>query len=1668
MKKSYSSLLALLLALTMLAGILTACGGGEDTTSGVVDPQQTSTPETSNEVSAETSETESNTTSGNTDTSEESASSAVSEVTSSEIESNTQAETTTTEETTAEPVLEGIESDLIKLAEKLANTSDTYYSNSFENNLTIENSEMRLTYPLESSPEKMLVTQLTNREGKSYIENTMDVFVKIKNGGTYYASESIEQAIMNIYRFGYYYYENRIEGQVFVGEVTKDAEKALSHTSYQRTNGISTPKKFKDGEYTGLSYTVESSDPHIVFQTSFSTEQYDYLELTISAENVSSTAQLFVVAGSSNVPNEKQSIRFSLKDDGEFHTYHIPLFDIPDYTGSVKTLRLDIDAPAGSEIKVAGMTAFKGNTGGAPGNLSLQRSFLTYSDKMHHIIQVAASETTDNIEAIGMLTEINADTVAKLIVKDKNGLHETLDSVDWDSVEYVGFDIKDAGIFGYILPCDNGSGKLTVSLENGVYSIIQSKTPTNGTIVPSKENTLNANDFFMGQRIYTDSNHTFDEFLHEAYCERNPLAKENFTVIPENSDSASYSGYDALRGYYKFTVRGTDFNNAYYNYPNKHFAVNFKVTGDEYNRQMYFMTFTNSGNLESAALLNNDMLLLPVPLEVAKNFKGDGENTIYNLDDAAYGEVYFPMIVNANEEAEYTVLNLYQNWGQYPLKQISSIQFHKPYYHLSLGTTETNCIVPFVEQGPRLPDHRAISAPLWSGQPQHTSGGEHIFLNYTTTEGSNPTNCVGVDIDSYGPTYADVTMYYEGKDGKISATYTHTEMPQDDENRGYYEMTYTFNEDTSFANFKNNVTFYNVGVNYGTGRYNKVGYLDENNQSKVVSAVTGSDVREYILGDQCPYFSFFELVDYDESKMSQPGYVNLSLLIYNYEIIQNGEQIDANFLLRNKNGRVYLTLDLGEVIFKAGDSITINCIIMPWGSEETDYTASESDKNVRDVRKNSLLNPIKATADKDCEVIESVFVPKLLSTNGKSAEFTISGGHNNVTTRVYGFNKLTAPKIEEYVDGEWVEYVVSSAKTPDGYGNAHYYDGYMVHYDGDGTYSYSFVTTIDNGAPRKFRITADEDFAGWPEEEVAEIETPTAVYVSSKDMFDMSMGISMISKAEIAEDGSYVRYYGNSAVPEAYFTPYNLSNSPVLTSTGRYAVIKYRLPKDGSNTITNFEFFTSSVNTSAKAGDELQIGSVVQDGEWQVMIIDLAAKKKLTPNGDGTYLANYFRMDFFNGRVNNDMYIDLAYIAMDDSLENIYALNKDMNSVTLIDGTGTHKIELTQAEDIDLSVYIDAKAIHELSMGNTMVSKAELLESDTCARYYGVAAAVESYFVPYTASAFPSVTATGRYVAIKYRLPKNGSNSITNFEFFTSSVNNGPTGGDNIQLGGVVQDGEWQVWIIDLAGRNKLTANADGNYHAKYFRMDFFNGKVNNDMYIDMAYIAMDDDLDKLYALNKNMASITLFDASGTNKVDPKTGETVKDSTTKPVEPDNTETYIDPDSEMVKSSVLYGFNLDMINGMGGSQNVFTGRVSYTGKILEIAHNGSTMAGSKLVISGWAAANGGIEKFVWSVDGGKTWQDCVLHNRTSIDNASTTHINIINGWLKEVGALNMETSLVNSVFQCGAGAGANCSGISADLSAYAGQTVDITFAAVPKLESNSICVVLHVTNVTVIQ
>ena len=512
-------------------------------------------------------------------------------------------------------------------------------------------------------------------------------------------------------------------------------------------------------------------------------------------------------------------------------------------------------------------------------------------------------------------------------------------------------------------------------------------------------------------------------------------------------------GYDALRGSYRMDLQGTEFNDAYYRNPDLHYRVDVEVKGDSADRNIYMYTHVPNGALECAALLDSQNRVLPYLMQVCKNFQGENEEPIFDHGDPSYGEAYFPMVVKSGETMKFSVLNLYQNWGKFPLKQISSIQFHAPYYHLSTGVTETNCIAPYFVYGKdkwTLPDFRAMSAPLWTGQPQHTSAGRLYFLQYTDAEGNTYASENTVDdMVSHGPVYSDIWMNYISDDDRISVDYRHLEMPQTDENRTYYEIHMKVLEDIHFKDFKNDFSFFSMD-----GRsvvYDTLGYLDENNQPVVKNAAKGGEPTFYKLGDKSPFVSY----------SYSPGtadYVNMAAVIKDYKATIGGEAYTGGILLEDcwqglNYGR--LTFDLGKVTLKAGDTIVINLILLPWGSQ---LTAKDDISSVLKVRQDTCLDPIKVDV-KTGTVLEDPYMPQIKAENGV-AEFTLSGADSTMAVRVYGYADYTKPTIEEYVNGAWVTYDGASENG---------YDGYMVYYDGDGTYSFAFIVDMSNGA-RTFRV----------------------------------------------------------------------------------------------------------------------------------------------------------------------------------------------------------------------------------------------------------------------------------------------------------------------------------------------------------------------------------------------------------------------------------------------------------------------------------------------------------------------------------------------------------------------------------------------------------------------
>ncbi len=933
----------------------------------------------------------------------------------------------------------------ISAANEYANGVQGKFTDGARSGYTISNRNMSLTYHILQN-DTMIVNSLTNSQGVPYFENTMDAYIRL--GDDYYvASESLYSGRMNSQRIGYYYYDFHFRDQNFINPDTKktyaegeecidllkdygDKFKGNDIKNLQYENGI-------------LSYTVSTLvDPYIELKgLEVSCDEYDALQITVKADSSDILSVLLLTAKTGAYSPDRQLVyRFNA---GEETTMVIPFSAMKSLSGTIVSIKIALGTETKENVQISDMKLLK--RGGEHLPLLLERSYHTYPDKVHEQIRVVATEKYTGGGYLGTVIEIPASTVRKMILKDDEKEYNGIpDSFDFKKMEYVGFDIKSAGVFGIIIPYDQ-NGTVKVELKNSKYIITREVKLADKLDANASEQ--------LYHRIYTSDSHQFNDLRKEAYIERNPL--KDIQLI-KNQYSSKVFFYNKIRGCYDIFTTGAGFVDAYNQTPDKQIGVNIVVTGDGVvDRTVYFNVYTASGALECAAVLDQDSALLPIPVQVSKNFVGEKEESNYDPGDNSFGgEAYVPVVVGKDESRKLTVLHLYQNWGKYALKQLSSISFIQPYYHLSVGVSETNCIAPyfvFGKDGWTLPDFRANSAPMWASQPQHTSTGRLYFLNYSTqTKGDvYMSESQSANIASAGPVYADITMNYLSDDEAIAATYRHTELPQTDENRTLYEIRMTVLKDVTIQNFSKNFTIFKFDGRYASALYKKISYVDENNEIVTEDADTKRKISRLVkLGTESPYVAVYE------PTFKVPGSevtdaVNFAMIIKNYDITIGGEKYTGNLIFRENaisaQTHIELTLDIENVTLKAGDTINIDMILLPWGE-----TKSANDDNVRAVREDTCINPYKVTVKKG-SVIEDTYVPMVKAENNE-AEFTFSGGANRGVVRVYGFDSYKLPKINVKVDGKWQELELAG---PNGY------DGYQVYSDGDGTYSFAFVLDMD-------------------------------------------------------------------------------------------------------------------------------------------------------------------------------------------------------------------------------------------------------------------------------------------------------------------------------------------------------------------------------------------------------------------------------------------------------------------------------------------------------------------------------------------------------------------------------------------------------------------------------
>ena len=179
----------------------------------------------------------------------------------------------------------------------------------------------------------------------------------------------------------------------------------------------------------------------------------------------------------------------------------------------------------------------------------------------------------------------------------------------------------------------------------------------------------------------------------------------------------------------------------------------------------------------------------------------------------------------------------------------------------------------------------------------------------------------------------------------------------------------------------------------------------------------------------------------------------------------------------------------------------------------------------------------------------------------------------------------------------------------------------------------------------------------------------------------------------------------------------------------------------------------------------------------------------------------------------------------------------------------------------------------------------------------------------------------------------------------------------------------------------------------------------------------------------------------------------------------NYRTYIDDVESDIRISST-GAYLNEANSPAGLTNMFgvsadTGeikedggyalRTSYSNSYKDVRALISNMPVKKsLTVGGWAMVEGGVDKYLWSVDYGKTWNEFVDKSITNLTEMQTDQ----RGYWYDGSTETSTTLQTNAKFE-----------LKVDLSDYVGQIVDVIVVAKP-VNSQAFCPVARVDNVAV--
>lgn len=990
------------------------------------------------------------------------------------------------------------EKDIVQYANNIKDTIKMGYEGGHRNYFTLQNPDVAVESSLVG---ERGVSSIGIPGNTSITSGAAQMVVKTKDGAEYTSYDSTIRGRMNTYSHGLYYYDTHLldlkatnkaalDGARVVQSFSFDDESALNDWGTKSNSELS----IKDGALVFKS-TGNGQDEHSIQNDAVNMNVFanpdDYnKEITHVRLKIKTTEAFemifdwqtaaFQEGKLINVEQAAMRTSAAIAASDDFRTYYIDLSNHSQWIDVVKMIKFKLNSKVGTEVLIDSIDFINLIDYEYPVNFDF--GYYMYPNKLHEQNLLRFSDNIKDLESAFSLVKVNESEVESVVAieKDASDVKDVTEEVkagsfvDKDNLSAIMFKTK-KGNLGYIFPEVEDNGKIDVVIENEEYNFRH--------YVALKESYESGDGASVARRVIVQKEYDEEALKNATYVELNPLTEKDggLTLAKNKKYKSELFEYNAIEGYYEIGLEGRFFQPAY-DEPSYGPETTLSFKNDGYNREIYVKgrTTVDPGCLEAAVVLDNEKRQLPVKVQVSKNFCGENEEVIYRHGDPAFGDSYYPIQLAAEEEISVTTKHLFQAWGTHNIKQVSSILFWTPYYHLSTGCTETTCWSPLLynsKNGFMICDYRGWSNDLWEGQPQHDTIGEHYLFRYKSKDGTemDSVNYYESDLKSVGPNYSDFTMKFHTDDGKADVNVRSVELSQTDETRVYTSLKVTFNEDLTIENARENFSLYDITGNISGVKFAQAAYLNDNNEvcettTAKMHEQAGDGYAFFSMGEEKPFFAWYECLPGDANQGNcgavvdsftatadgkKYGTGDLALAVSNMQqkIISFGDGQDSieGYALQSS-----LTIDTDTLKFKKGDTIECTLLLSPYGNGE-DKTSGV----MVEEREKLLNNPF--TVSVDGKEVDKDFAPIVKAKDEGETVFSTTGGDENMAVKIEGYTDYIPPKVYRTVEGGTEEEVV--LYTEEGEGK----DGNQAYVTDDGKYGFVLLVSSD-GKPATYRV----------------------------------------------------------------------------------------------------------------------------------------------------------------------------------------------------------------------------------------------------------------------------------------------------------------------------------------------------------------------------------------------------------------------------------------------------------------------------------------------------------------------------------------------------------------------------------------------------------------------